>query len=722
MTERLSFPLQMAIATFLGIFVGLFFGEKAAILSPWADAYIMILKITAIPYLIVAIVHGIGLLNIGTAKQILKKGALFIAIAISINITMIYLIKWVFPAGKGGAPISYVLKEVSPLDFANLLIPDNIFSDLSNNIVPAIVVFSLLVGIALMSIAEKQSVMLSLETVLKALTRITHWIARITPFGTFIIMANQMGTAQFHTIKQMATYIILYILGTGLVVFWIGPRLVSMLTNVSASQWFKNLVPVLILAYTTNLVIVCLPYIINIVQKETQELYPKDANLQNQIQGTVSIVFNLPLGSIFITVFIFFLSIFYSTELNARNQIELFLTTFLTSLGSVGLGAWINSLTFILDSLGMPTDGISLYLTTLPFTAGFQSMVSAMLIATISFLITLACRGLLRHNWTKIVLHSAFIFLPILLIFAALKYYPVLPRIENKAKHIDALEIQSGLNIKVYSQKEPIVPIESEPGEDLLSKILRTKILRVGYDPNTMPFCFYNKAKKLVGYDVAFAIELAFDLDCSLEFIPLNHGNIGEELSNGLYDVGMSAISLTEKRLKSMCFTHPYLEGRIVFITNEKNRRQLASLDFVRASENLKIAVLKGSSSEMIALQEFPHEKLILLDNYEDFMHLPLSSILLMAEEQEAIAWAAAHPNYHVVVPNPTLGKDPLSYPIKYDAHNFMCYLDNWLKLKADEGFTEKQYNLWILGKTEEVIPYKPRWSIIHDVLGWTKE
>lgn len=716
---KMSFPVQMAIATFLGIFVGLFFGEKTAALAPWADAYIMILKITAIPYLIVAIVHGIGLLNIGTAKQILKKGALFIAIAIAINISMIYLAKWVFPAGKGGAPLSYVLKEVTALDFSQLLIPDNIFSDLSNNIVPAIVVFSLLVGIALMSISEKQNAMMSLDTILKALTRITYWIARITPIGTFIIMANQMGTAQFHVIKQMGTYIILYILATSLIVFWIAPRLVSMLTNMKASEWIKNLIPVLILAYTTNLVIVCLPYIINIVQKETQEQYPKDANLQNQIQGTVSIIFNLPLGSIFITLFIFFLSVFYSAELTMRNQVELFLTTFLTSLGAVGLGAWINSLTFILDSLGLPNDGVSLYLTTLPFTAGFQSMVSAMLVASLSFLITLACRGLLRHTWKKIVLNTAFIFLPILLIFGTLKYYQLLPTIQNKAKRIDALEISSGLNIKIYSPSEPLPAIELDQNEETLSRILKTKILRVGYDPNTMPFCFYNKAKKLAGYDVAFAIELAYDLDCDLEFIPINYERLAEDLTAGVYDVAMSAISLTEERLKTMCFTTPYLEGRIVFITNEKNTRQFSSLDYVKSKEDLKIAVLKGSSSEMLARQEFPEQKIIVLKRYEDYLMYSDSLVLLMWTEQEAIAWAAAHPTYHVIVPNPSLGKDPLSYPTRYGAHNFMCYLDNWLKLKADEGFTEKQYNLWILGKTEEVSAYKPRWSILHDVFHW---
>lgn len=714
---KLSFPLQMALATLLGIFMGLFFGEKASFFAPWGDAYIMILKITAIPYLAVAIVHGIGILNYGQAKQILKKGVLFIAIAISINIAMVYLIKWVFPATKGAHQMSYILRVVPPLDFAQLLIPDNIFSALSNNVIPAVVLFSLLIGIALMNLSEKQSAMSSLNTLLEALTRVTYWIARITPIGTFIIMANQMGTVQFNTIKQMATYIILYILGTSIVIFWIAPRLVSMLTNMKAYDWFKNLIPVLVLAYTTNLVIVSIPYIIAIVQREVQALYPKDENLKNQIQGTVSIIFNLPLGSIFITVFVFFLSVFYSIELNVNGQIELFLTTFLTSLGSVGLGAWINSLTFILDSLGLPIDGINFYLTTLPFTAGFQSMVSAMLISTLSFLITLACRGLLRIEWKRIIVNSALTFVPVLLIFGTLKYYPILPSIQNKTKPTNELEIQSNLSVRIYTQEQlPVPPITASPNEETLNRILRTKILRVGYDPNASPFAFYNNTNKLVGFDVAFAIELAYDLGANLEFIPLNYATIGQDLDNNLYDIGMSAISITEERLKQMCFTTPYLDGRIVFITKAPKRSHLSNLDFVKSDEKLEIAVLKGSSYENLARQEFSGKKLILLDKEEDFIQLHPYSILIW-EEQEALAWAATHPGYHVILPNPQVGKDALSYPIKYGAHDFKCYMDNWLKLKQDEGFTEKQYNLWILGKTEEVLPYQPRWSILREVL-----
>src|SRR5215470_3220052 len=97
---RMSLAFQMAIATFFGIFIGLFFGDLCNVFSPYASAYIMLLKITTIPYLIVAIIHGVGQLGIDQAKQILKKGILFISLTWLVNICIIYGIKTLFPQPK----------------------------------------------------------------------------------------------------------------------------------------------------------------------------------------------------------------------------------------------------------------------------------------------------------------------------------------------------------------------------------------------------------------------------------------------------------------------------------------------------------------------------------------------------------------------------------------------------------------------------------------------
>lgn len=710
---RISFPLQMAIAVFLGIFIGIFLGERCSVLGRFSDAYIMILKITAIPYLIVAIIHGVGLLNRAQGMQILKKGSLFIALALTINISLIYLIRWAFPEAQGQAT-GFAMKDIPVLNFAEMLIPDNVFYDLANNIVPAIVVFSLLIGISLMYIGDKQYAMGGLQTLLEALTRITGWISRITPIGTFIIMAYQAGTIQFSTIKQISTYIILYVVGTSLIIFWIAPLLVSSLTTVKAYKWIKNLFPVLVLVFTTNLVIVALPYIINIVQREIQMLYPKDDNIQNQIQGTVSIIFNLPLGSIYMAVFIFFAARFYSVHLIFPAQVQLFVTTFLISLGAVGLGAWINNLTFILDSLALPLDAINLYLTAIPFTAGFQSCVSASFISALSFLITLAGRGLLSYNWKKLVFYCAIILVPVFIAFGVLKFFIPLPQIKNEAKTIYDLEIESDAIVHIFSKNELDQISTPSSSEKVLERIIQTKKLRVGYDIHTSPFCFYNKHHKLVGFDISNAYQLAFDLGCEhIDFIPIIHGNLGNQLHEGMFDIAMSAITLSSEKLKQMCFPSPILEAKIVFVTKDKNRKKVASLEQVTTDRSLKIAALINSAYEGIAYQQFPSHQIILLESYEDFNKEDPPADILIWEEQEAIAWTVSHPQFHVVQPQPNLGKETLGYPIKMGDNEFLCYMNSWLKLKENDGFKQQQYNLWILGQTHEAAPPETRWSIL---------
>jgi Na+/H+-dicarboxylate symporter/ABC-type amino acid transport substrate-binding protein len=711
---KISLTLQMAIATILGILCGLFFGDLCDVFAPYASAYIMLLKVTAVPYLIGAIMHGVGQLSSYQAKQILKRGLIFIGIAWLINILIIYGITYLFPHPKSTQLGGYISGEIPQLNFAELLIPDNIFYDLTNNIVPAIVIFSLLIGIALMFLKEKDAIMKGMENLVEALTRITAWIARITPLGTFLIIANQIGTIQFSTVKQMSTYIILYIFGICIIIFWIFPRLTHMLTSIPSYKWLQQLLPILLLAYTTNVVIVCLPYIIELLKKETQILDPNDGKAQNQIQGTVSVVFNLPLGSLFITVFIFFVSTFYNIPLMLASQIDLFVTTFLTSLGAVGLGSWVNSLTFILDSLGLPLESVNLYLTALPFTAGFQSMVSVIEIASLSLFITLSCRNMIILKWGRILKNGLLTLLPILLVFSGIKLFNPLPEIKNESKSIYELNISSSIPIKIH--KKLPAPVESVG--DTFDRILATKTIRVGYNPTCAPFCFLNVDGNIVGYDIAFAYDLAYDLGCQLELVPLDYHYLTQELDGRYYDIAMSAVTINESRLKALIFTKSYVTPRLVLVIKEKMKKQFANIDKVIENKKIKIAVLKGSSYEAAVKEIFPSKEVIYLDSYDQF-ELCDSYVTLLWEEMEATAWTLCHRNFRIIFYTPPLGFDSLAYAIRNDSQRLLHYLNQWLELKKSEGFTDKQYDLWIKGKTEIAAPMEPRWSIIRNVLHW---
>lgn len=703
----LSLPFQMLIATLLGIVGGLFFGERCSALASWGSAYIMLMKITILPYLVSAIIHGVGQFQATKAKEILKKGIIFIAIAWLINILMIYLTAFVFPQVTGEQIGKYTAQPPASLNLAELLIPENIFYALSHNIVPAIVIFSLLIGIALINLQQKQVLMDLFEVLVSALTRITLWIAKITPFGTFLIIAHQVGTMDLATVGQIGSYLLLYLLTLSLITFWIFPRLTQSLTHLSAYAWLKDLFPILLLAYTTNTVIVCLPYIIQLLERETR--FSEEAQRQNQ--GIVAIVFNLPFASLFITIFIFFVALIFHSPLSISAQLQLFFTTFLTSLGAIGIGSWINSLTFLLDTLGLPLDAIDLYLVTLPFTSGMQSMLSAMEIASVSLFITLACQKRILFRGFKIFKSVLTTTLPIVAVYSCIKIFGIFPKIETETLTICDSSLRQDVFVTLQPETNTIAP-----QEDSLERIIRTKTLRVGYNPSVVPFCFYNSKGELVGYDMAFAYELAHDLACKLELVPLDYCNATQQVQEGLFDIGMSAISITEERLKEAAFTTPYLQPNLVLVVKDKKRKEFTSYAEILKNPHATIAVLKDTAFVPLAQRLFQGKKLILIESAGDFANHPNADLLFWSE-QEAISWVIRHPHYTIVTPKPSLGVDSLGYLVHAGSPRLLNFLNQWLMLKENEGFTQTQYDLWVLGKEEKPLIPAKRWSILEDVL-----
>ncbi|CAM0116819.1 cation:dicarboxylate symporter family transporter [Rhabdochlamydiaceae symbiont of Dictyostelium giganteum] len=709
--------LQMLIATFCGAFLGIFLGDLCTIFAPWEEAYVMILKVTTIPYLICAVIHGVGRLSLDHAKNILQKGLLFITCFWIINILCIYLIVYLFPKSDGVHYASYTQIQPSSINFAELLIPSNIFAALANNLIPAVVVFGLLIGIALMHVREKQTFMGVLDTLVKALTTMTGWISRLAPLGTFLIMADRIGSMHLITFKQIGTYLILYILGMCLLALWIIPHIVGMLTNIPAGRWLKSLAPIMLVAFTTNLVIVTLPFLIEIIKREIEIYYHKESTLSDQVQGIVSVLFNLPLGSLFITVFIFFTATFYNISINSDSQIQLFLTTFLTSLGSIGMGSWINSLNFLLGTLGLPLNAIDTYMATLPFTAGFQSITSVVEISSLSLLVALSSHKFLKFEFGKIAKHLLLILFPVFLFIGAFKNWIKLPPITNPAPSIYHLSLPEPVKVHVYGPQDLLPPPRSK---DPFDRILASRILRVGYNPESVPFCFYNEKGDVVGYDIALAYALAQDLKCQLELVPINLSSLAKDLNQGLYDIAMSCISINEERLEKAHFTQPYLKSRLAFTLRKKLRKAYASPEALLHHPHVKLVVKRGSTYEKIAYSLVPPAKIAFIDDYEDFITYYPNDVLLRGEFQ-SLSWSSNYPDFTVIIPESLKAKDTFGYMTAQGSHKLQTYLDAWLELKKSEGFTEEQFNIWVLGKTASYKTQTRRWSIIRDVLGWTE-
>lgn len=160
------------------------------------DGFVRLLQMTVLPYVTVSLIAGIGSLNATTAKRLfLRVGALTLVLWL-LALGAVFLMPVVFPAIQSASFFSTTLvEERPPFDFVSLYIPSNPFHSLANNIVPAVVLFSSFLGVALIGIERKERLIEVLLVMERALARANRFAVRLTPLGLFAIAAYTVGTA-----------------------------------------------------------------------------------------------------------------------------------------------------------------------------------------------------------------------------------------------------------------------------------------------------------------------------------------------------------------------------------------------------------------------------------------------------------------------------------------------------------------------------------------------
>jgi hypothetical protein len=88
-----------------------------------------------------------------------------------------------------------------------------------------------------------------------------------------------------------------------------------------------------------------------------------------------------------------------------------------------------------------------------------------------------------------------------------------------------------------------------------MGSIKDQNLLRVGYNDNYAPSCFFNKNGLLAGYEAGMAYDLAWFLGMGIiEFIPITLGNLCGALNHGTCDILMSPATVASKRLNDRSF------------------------------------------------------------------------------------------------------------------------------------------------------------------------
>jgi len=140
-------------------------------------------------------------------------------------------------------------------------------------------------------------------------------------------------------------------------------------------------------------------------------------------------------------------------------------------------------------------------------------------------------------------------------------------------------------------------------------------ILKIGVDDSYPPMEYRDENNELVGFDIALAKALGEKLEMEVEFISTAFDGIFQGLETQNYDIIMSSVSITPKRLETFLFSEPYLSNGQVIVVKPGD-------DSVKTPEDLDgktVGVQLGTTADN-AVQKYMEDLDIELIKYDEII------------------------------------------------------------------------------------------------------
>lgn len=282
--RHVSFSKRVLLALAVGIVAGFIlqwiYGMGSSVTKETTDwlgivggGYVKLLQMIAIPLIFISIIAAFTRLELKTniAKiGIWIIGTLLVTAAIAAVIGIIAALLFHLNAdhiSQGSVELSRAkelqgsLKEMGDATLPSRILelfPANPFLDLTGaraTSTIAVVIFSVIIGIAFLGVQRKQPKEAALfargvDTIYAIVLRIVRLILRLTPYGVFAIMTNTVATSDATAILKLGNFVLASY--AALIVMFIIHLLIVSFTGISPLTYVKKTLPVLTFAFTSR--------------------------------------------------------------------------------------------------------------------------------------------------------------------------------------------------------------------------------------------------------------------------------------------------------------------------------------------------------------------------------------------------------------------------------------------------------------------------------------
>ncbi|MFC1579035.1 cation:dicarboxylate symporter family transporter [Pseudomonadota bacterium] len=717
--SRISLSTRILIGLGVGLLTGLFVGEAAAILQPLADIYIRLMQMPVLPYLITSLVIALGQLEMAEAKRLALRGGGLLLLVWLTTCLVIIALPLAFPAYESASFYSDALiQPAASLSLTDLYFPRNPFDSLARNVVPAVVLFSCLMGIGLIGFKDREALLAPLRVWNAAIVRITMFVIDLTPIGVFAIGAVAAGTMRPETVGKLEVYFIAFAAGSLLLAFWILPLLVTSVTPFRYREVSGIARDALLTAFIANSAFIVLPLLIERCKQLLASHKLLDKETDSATEVLIPIMFNFPnAGKLLTLLFVPFAAWFSGAPLAGIDYAQLF---------TVGIPSYFAkaqvALPFLLDVFGLPHDLFQLYIPTTIITGKFDSLVTAVNLIVVALLGAAATGGFLVFERMRLL--RAFLAIVggtlLVIVIVRLLLVSLVDTDYTQDQAVRQMHKSELATDRIVHRELPPPAENAAAGLSAWDRITDRGSLRIGFDPDNLPMSFFNAEGELVGFDVELSQKLAQALQLSAEFVPIRWPEVPRLLAEGVIDV-MPGVWYRPYWFSTVRLSAPYLIGTVGLAVRDERRQEFTSIQALRESRGLKIGVPLDASQIRTAMERYFGDsdvEFVVVEVWQPFFegqHPEVDAFLMPAEN--ASGWSLLHPQYSVVVPQPNPVHIPSAFGMARDAGELVDMVNEWVIFADSSGLIREHRSYWIEGGG--ATDTEPRWSIMRNVLGW---
>lgn len=695
---RIPSFLRILIAMFFGLAIGAYTSTVFMGVDALANAFVMLLQMTALPYISLSLIVGIGGLSPTGLSSTFKQTLLILLISIVVVLFYIFLSPIAFPDWVTAEFYSLETVKVSAeFDLVRLFIPANPFNSFANALIPSVVTFSVFVGIGLMSVHRKKHSLLLLANLQAAVANVSNIVMRFAPIGILCIGWRAAATVDPTDLDGLVVYIFTSAVVVFLLTFVVLPTIVAIITPFGYRQIMKVSREAMVTAFATGSFFVVIPVIVEKTKKLIAEMKTENRDVALVPSIIVPITFSLPVGGKLLTLLFALFAAWFSGA-------HITLNDYVTLVGA-GLpqlfGTSIIAVPNLLELFNVSGSMFDFFLVAENLIVGrFSALLSVIFAVCLPLLIATSMSKSFTFKWKHFARNILIIPLISIAALFALKhtFHEISYQYEGYSKFINRDFLFDDVTTKYL--KEPAAgSAVVKPFSQVLERIKQRGFLRVGYFRDDLPYSFNNSVGKLVGFDVEIMNQLASDLGVGVEFVRIFRKQAAPLLASGYLDI-TTGIPVIPDNMKEFSLSTPYSSQHIAFVVKDERRAEFVEWTKIVERKDLIIGIPEIFFYEKAIEANFKNGKAWKISTprlffKEEYKHIDA----MLFGAPTASAWTLLYPNYTVVAPKPLIPALSMAFPINKNDLSFELFMRNWINMKQKDKTIKKLFRYWIEGK-----------------------